>query len=83
MQTQATTTETTSPADRRTEFAPVEGGGNETSAMALLATAYLLMWALLMAFILMTHRRQRLLRGRIDELDAALKQKEGSADGAA
>jgi hypothetical protein len=54
--------------DRSTEFVAVEGGRETTSAEALLIAAYGLMWAALLAFVLLTWRRQRVLESKIRHL---------------
>ncbi|HYP90239.1 MAG TPA: CcmD family protein [Polyangiaceae bacterium] len=59
--------------DRAQEFKAVTGGGGETSsAGALLVTAYALMWVILMAFLYMTFRRQAAVDKRLAELERAL-----------
>ncbi|MEO8900612.1 MAG: CcmD family protein [Polyangiaceae bacterium] len=62
----------TDPSARSTEFVPVTGGGDTTSAAALLITAYVVMWALLLGFVLMSWRRQGRVETRISELEKAL-----------
>jgi hypothetical protein len=62
-----------SPADRSTEFVAVQGGSEGTSAEVLLVTAYLIMWAILLAFLLLTWRKQSKIETRLIELDAALR----------
>lgn len=58
---------------RSQEFKPVTGGPTETSsAEGLLITAYLLMWAILMAFLLLTFRRQAAVDKRLGDLERAL-----------
>lgn len=59
--------------DRSTEFVSVEGGTESTSAEALLVSAYLLVWAIALVFILLTARKQRALDARLAELEAAVK----------
>lgn len=63
---------TESPSDRSTSFQAVEGGGETTSAEALLVTAYGLMWVLLLGFVFMSWRRQGALVRRLDEVEKAL-----------
>ncbi len=58
--------------DRSTEFVAVEGGEETTSAGTLLVVAYVVMWALLLGFLLMTWRRLLKIEGRLGELDRAL-----------
>ncbi len=62
----------TDPSARSTEFVPVTGGGETTSAASLLITAYIVMWALLLGFVLMSWRRQGRVETRISELEKAL-----------
>ena len=58
---------------RAQEFRPVTGGSTETSsAEALLITAYVLMWAILMGFLFATFRRQAAVDKRLGELERAL-----------
>jgi CcmD family protein len=61
------------PEERSTEFVAVQGGTESTSAEALLVVAYLIMWAALVGFILLTWRRQSRLETRLGDLDARLK----------
>ena len=61
------------PEDRSTEFVAVQGGNDSTSAEGLLVTAYLVMWAALVAFIFLTWRKQGALEKRIAKLDDDLK----------
>ena len=59
--------------DRSQEFRPVTGAATETSsAEALLITAYVLMWAILMGFLFLTFRRQAAVDKRLGELERAL-----------
>lgn len=60
------------PAQRSTEFVPVQGGGNATSAQTLLVIAYLVMWALLVLFIYFSWRRQQRIEARVGHLEKAL-----------
>jgi hypothetical protein len=58
---------------RSQEFRPVSGGSTDTSsAGTLLVTAYVLMWAILMAFLFATFRRQAAVDKRLAELERAL-----------
>ena len=64
---------------RSQEFRPVSGGTTDTSsAGALLVTAYVLMWAILMAFLFMTFRRQAAVDKRLAELERALPKRSDS-----
>jgi len=59
--------------DRSQEFKPVTGGSVETSsAGGLLVAAYVLMWAVLMGFLLVTFRRQAAVDKRLSDLERAL-----------
>jgi len=60
------------PSSRSTEFVAVQGGGETTSAASLLIAAYLLMWGLLFAFVLLSWRRQARVETRISELEKAI-----------
>jgi CcmD family protein len=62
----------TDPSARSTEFVAVQGGGETTSAAALLITAYIAMWAILLGFVLLSWRRQARVETRISELEKAL-----------
>jgi hypothetical protein len=61
------------PQDRSTEFVPVQGGSDSTSAEGLLVAAYLLMWAALLGFLWLTWKRQNRIEERLTTLDAALR----------
>ena len=60
------------------EFAPVAGGTDTTSAEALLVIAYIALWLLFFGFLIMTHRRQRGLHEKLDQLERALKRTENA-----
>jgi len=60
------------PSSRSTEFVAVQGGGETTSAASLLIAAYMLMWGLLFAFVLLSWRRQARVETRISELEKAI-----------
>jgi len=62
----------TDPSARSTEFVPVQGGGETTSAATLLVTAYIVMWALLLGFVFLSWRRQGRVESRISELEKSL-----------
>ena len=62
----------TSSNDASPDFVAVTGGADTSSAELLLVTAYVLMWALLLGFVLLTHRRQKSLEARIRGLEQAL-----------
>ena len=65
------------PNARSQEFVPVEGGGNATSAEAMLVAAYLVMWALLLGFIGLSWRRQLSLETRLRDIERSV----GGGDG--
>jgi hypothetical protein len=60
------------PAARSTQFVPVEGNTETTSAEAMLVAAYLVMWALLIAFVGLGWRRQARVETRLAELEKAV-----------
>jgi hypothetical protein len=72
-------TATSEPGNRSTEFVPVEGGGETTSAELLLVVAYLVMWGILLAFVGLGWRRQKRLETRLGELERTIA---GKAPGA-
>jgi CcmD family protein len=72
MQSQTNPGTTADPSSRSTEFVPVQGGGETTSAANLLITAYVVMWALLLGFVFVSWRRQGRVETRISELEKAL-----------
>lgn len=65
-------TGTAQPGDRSTQFVAVEGGGETTSAEAMLIAAYVVLWALLLGVVLLGARRQRALDERLARLESAL-----------
>ena len=71
------------PTKTPTEFVPVEGGSDTTSAESLLIIAYVAMWFLFFGFVAMTHRRQKALTDKVDRLEQALKRADtaGEASG--
>lgn len=69
-------TQTLTPEGRSTEFVPVTGGAESTSAETLLVAAYLVMWAILLGFVLVTWRRLGRMEGRLSELGRRLDQTE-------
>ena len=60
------------PSARSQEFMPVEGAEQTTSAEAMLVAAYLVMWALLLAFVGLGWRRQARVETRLAELEKAV-----------
>jgi CcmD family protein len=60
------------PEERATEFVPVEGGRESTSAEALLIVAYCILWVVLFWFVFSTWKRQGQLEARLSDLDRRL-----------
>ncbi len=60
------------PEDRSTEFVPVQGGSDGASAGTLLVAAYVVMWAVLLGFVLLTWRRLSATDRRLSELHERL-----------
>lgn len=60
------------PSQRSTEFVPFAGNQETSSAEGLLVTAYVLMWAVVFAFLFVSWRRQQRIDARLDELNKAL-----------
>jgi hypothetical protein len=65
--------------DRSTEFVPVKGSEETSSAAGLLTAAYILMWGAVFAFIWLTSRRLGSMQVQVDELDAALKKADAAS----
>lgn len=70
------------PEDRSTEFVPVSGGEETTSAEALLIAAYLLMWAFVFGFVALTIKRQKKLDQRLGDVESELARLDQVAGGA-
>ncbi|HEU5076485.1 MAG TPA: CcmD family protein [Polyangiaceae bacterium] len=70
MTTHSTSLQT--PTKTPSEFVPVEGGSDTTSAESLLIIAYIAMWLLFFGLLAMTQRRQKALTDKIDRLEQAL-----------
>jgi hypothetical protein len=65
----------TTPGDtgqRSTEFKAVEGGAEMVSGGTLLVEAYAALWLILLAFLLVSWRRQGRIDARVGELEKAL-----------
>jgi hypothetical protein len=60
------------PGERSTEFRAVEGGTEMVSGGTLLVEAYAALWLILLAFLLVSWRRQARIDSRIDELEKAV-----------
>ena len=78
----ALTLATVAPAESQ-EFRPTSGATETTSAASLLIAAYVLMWLIIFATVLMTLRKQAALRSELDELEAAVRKPEAAPDSAA
>lgn len=62
-----------SPADRSTQFVPVESGGAQTTdAGTFMVLAYSLMWLATVAFIVHTWRKMRGVQDKVERLERAL-----------
>jgi len=70
-----------SPSDRSSEFVPVSGGQETTSAAGLLITAYVLMWACVFALIWLSLKRLSSVDRRLADLERQLTDKERSSQG--
>jgi len=68
------------PSKTPSEFAPVEGGSDTTSAELLLVVAYMAMWLLFFGFMAMTHRRQKALTEKVERLEKALKRADSTGE---
>lgn len=64
--------ETASPPDRATAFQPVQGGGEHRNGAMLMVEAYVVLWVVLMAWLLLLWRRQRGLVQRLDDLERTI-----------
>ena len=71
------------PTKTPSEFAPVEGGSDTTSAELLLVVAYIAMWIVFFGFMAMTHRRQRSLTEKVERLEQALKRADAAGEASA
>ena len=54
------------------EFVATTGGGETTSAEAMLIAAYMIIWVILMAFVGLTWRRQRAASDKLARIERAL-----------
>jgi hypothetical protein len=63
---------TSEPAQRSAEFRAVEGGTEMVSGGTLLVEAYAALWLILLAFLLVSWRRQARIDARVDELEKAV-----------
>jgi hypothetical protein len=55
------------------EFVATTGGGEATSAEAMLIAAYMILWVILMVFVGATWRRQRAASNRLEQIERAMK----------
>jgi hypothetical protein len=78
----ADTAQTTTPDGRSTTFQPVEGGPEQHSGSALLVEAYVILWLILMAWLLLTWRRQKAIGARLEGLEKAIDRAASKVDAA-
>jgi hypothetical protein len=71
-------TGTTQAAPRESTFRRVEGGGETASGTVLLVEAYVALWVILFAFLLISWRRQSRIDARIAELERSFAQHHGA-----
>lgn len=62
----------TTPDGRSTTFQPVEGGAETRSGGTLMVEAYVVLWVILMAWLVMLWRKQGALTARLDDLERAI-----------
>jgi hypothetical protein len=74
-----TTTLQQPQAESPSEFVPVAGGADTTSAELLLVVAYIGMWLLFFGFAVLTQRRQRGLDEKLSQLERAIEQAEATS----
>ena len=65
-------TSTATPDSRSQAFRPVEGGTEMQSGEKLLVEAYAAIWIILLAFLLLSWRRQKAIDRRIETLEGAI-----------
>lgn len=63
-----------------TEFVPVQGGTDSVSAEGMLVAAYIVMWAVVVAFAWLTWRRQETARTRLEALEKTVARLEQGRD---
>lgn len=68
----SSSTASTTPDGRSTTFQPVEGGTETRSGGTLLVEAYVVLWVILMAWLVMLWRKQGALTSRLDDLERAI-----------
>lgn len=69
--------------ERATEFVPVQGGGETSSAAGLLTAAYIIMWLAVFVFVWLTSKRLKGVQGRVEELETALARADSQSSTAA
>ena len=72
-------TATPTVSDRSTEFVAVTGGEESSSAGGLLVTAYIIMWAIVFAFVWLSARRVAGLEKRLTSVEQGLKTADDAA----
>jgi hypothetical protein len=60
------------PSDRATSFQAVQGGEQHYSGEVLLVCAYAILWAIVLAWVALVWRKQRLLSSRLADLERVL-----------
>jgi hypothetical protein len=68
---------TSQPGSRETEFRAVQGGTEMASGEVLLVEAYAALWVILLAFLLISWRRQSRIDSRLDGLERSFAQHAG------
>ena len=58
--------------DRSTEFKALENGGENRNGQTLMVEAYVVLWIILMAWIVLLWRKQGALNTRLDDLERAI-----------
>lgn len=60
------------PSDRATSFQAVQGGEEHYSGEVLLVTAYAVLWTIVLAWVALVWRKQRLMSSRLTDLERVL-----------
>lgn len=60
------------PSDRATSFQAVQGGEEHYSGEVLLVSAYAILWAIVIAWVALVWRKQRLLSARLTDLERVI-----------
>lgn len=74
----ASTLTPATPEERSTEFVPVTGGGEGSSAAGLLLAAYVLMWACVFGLVWLSLKKLRGLDARLSQLEQQLDKQESA-----